>query len=277
METRYTVDPVRYRQMDTEQLREAFLVDNLFTPGKVALVYAEADRAVIGSAVPTVAPLELEAGPKELAADFFCQRRELGVLNLGGDGTVAVDGTNYAVPGRDMLYVGRGSREVSFTSDDPAAPARFYLVSYPAHVEYPTCLAPRAEANTLHLGSAAEANRRDLFQFIHEKGVKSCQLVMGYTELAEGSVWNTMPCHTHQRRSEVYLYFDLGDANAVFHMMGPGDQTRHLLVRNLQAIISPIWSIHAGCGTSNYSFVWAMGGENQRFDDMDPVPIPSLR
>jgi 4-deoxy-L-threo-5-hexosulose-uronate ketol-isomerase len=234
------------------------------------------ERSIVGAALPTTQPLVLKAG-KELASDFFCQRRELGVLNLGGEGVVTVDGKEYLMENLDGLYVGRGSKDISFTNKNTDRPARFYLVSYPAHTEYPTTHAKKADANAIQLGSLKDANQRTIYQYIHENGIRSCQLVMGFTALDEGSVWNTMPCHTHERRTEVYLYFDLDESSRVFHMMGPEDETRHLVVGNEQAVISPMWSIHSGCGTKAYTFCWAMGGENQRFDDMDHIAIGDIR
>jgi 4-deoxy-L-threo-5-hexosulose-uronate ketol-isomerase len=276
MKTRHAIGQREYDRMTTRELRGAFHVGELFQAGCIGLVYWETDRAVIGGAVPTGTPLKLEAG-RELASEFFCQRRELGVLNLGGDAQVTVDGKVHALGRLDCLYVGRGSRDVIFESNDAANPARLFLMSYPAHHEYPTTLARQSDANRIELGAQETANRRTIFQYIHEGGIKSCQLVMGFTQLAPGSVWNTMPPHTHARRSEVYLYFDVADDAAVFHFMGPGGETRHLLMHDGEAALSPAWSIHSGCGTRSYSFVWAMGGENQRFDDMDGVGIPDLR
>lgn len=276
MERRLTASPNEYAQMDTEELRNAFAVETLFAVGAVETVYWEVDRTVIGSAVPLGASLKLGTD-KELAAEFFCERRELGALNLGGAGRIMVDGVVHALEPLDCLYVGRGSREVLFESADPTKPARFYLVSYPAHAVHPTTLIRHADARKLELGDPGTANRRTLHQYIHEGGAKSCQLVMGFTRLAPGSVWNTMPPHTHWRRSEVYLYFDVPETAAVFHLMGPGEETRHLVLKSWQAALSPAWSIHSGCGTAAYAFVWAMGGENQRFDDMDGIPISQLR
>jgi len=275
MDVRYTVGKNEYKRMTTDELREAFLVD-LFEAGKLNLLYCEVERAITGAAVPTGCALKLEAG-KELAADFFCQRREVGVLNIGGTGTVTVDGAEYAMENLDGLYIGRGSKDISFTSTDAANPARFYLISYPAHTEYPTTLAKKADANALELGTVEDSNKRTIYQYIHENGIKSCQLVMGFTALEQGSVWNTMPCHTHERRTEVYMYFNLDENSRVFHMMGPGDETRHLVVGNEQAVISPMWSIHSGCGTQAYTFCWGMGGENQRFDDMDHIQVENLK
>lgn len=262
--------------MSTRELRETFLIETLFADDSVSLVYWETDRAVIGSAVPVKQPLRLETTP-ELASEFFCERRELGILNIGGAGTVQVDGVSHELASLDALYVGRSSREIVFTSVDPAAPAKFYLLSYPAHAVHPTTRIRQVEAREIRLGSQETANERTIFQYIHEEGVKSCQLVMGFTRLETGSVWNTMPPHTHLRRSELYLYFDVPADAAVFHFMGSPQETRHLLMHSGQVALSPAWSIHSGCGTQAYSFIWAMGGENQRFTDMDGVAIHALR
>lgn len=276
MHLRYAVSPEQYKRMTTSELRETFLADGLFAAGAANFLYWETDRTVVGAAVPSDRPLTLGCDPA-LASDFFCQRRELGILNLGGAGTVTVDGAAHALETKDCLYVGRGAKDVAFASKSAETPARFFLISYPAHTSYPVTLIKQSDANRLELGKAETANRRVLYQYIHEKGVKSCQLVMGFTQMEAGSVWNTMPPHTHARRSEVYLYFDVPPDAAVIHLMGPGDETRHLVMQNEQAALSPIWSIHSGCGTSAYSFVWAMGGENQRFDDMDGIPATALR
>ena len=275
MDVRYTVGKNEYKRMTTQELRDAFLV-SLFEEGKLNLLYTEVERSIVGAAVPTTETLTLEAG-KELAADYFCQRREVGVLNIGGTGTVTVDGTEYTMENLDGLYIGRGSKEVSFSSADAANPARFHMVSYPAHTEYPTTQAKKADANAINLGTVEDCNKRTIYQYIHEKGIKSCQLVMGFTVLDTGSVWNTMPCHTHERRTEVYMYFDIADNAKVFHFMGPGDETRHIAIENEQSVISPMWSIHSGCGTRAYTFCWAMGGENQRFDDMDHIAIQDVK
>lgn len=275
MEVRYTVGQKEYKRMSTQELRDAFMVE-LFETGKINLLYCEVERGIVGAAVPASGSLTLEAG-KELAADYFCQRREVGVLNIGGDGKVIVDGTEFGMENLDGLYIGRGSKDISFASADASNPARFYLISYPAHTNHPTAQAKKADANAIELGSFEDSNKRTIFQYIHEKGIKSCQLVMGFTALEPGSVWNTMPCHTHERRTEVYMYFGLDAASQVFHFMGPGNETRHLAVSNEQAVISPMWSIHCGCGTQAYNFCWAMGGENQRFDDMDQIAIKDLK
>lgn len=262
--------------LDTTGLRGAFLLDDLFRAGELTLVSTELDRAIVGSAVPTTGPLELDAG-EEIRAQYFCERREMGVMNFGGDGTVTVDGIDYALAKCDCLYIGRGSKQVRFSSMEAGAPAEFYLISYPAHAAYPTTKATPADATRVDLGTKEECNERSICQYIHENGIKSCQLVMGYTEFKPGSIWNTMPAHTHLRRSEVYCYFDVPAGHAVLHVMGEPDETRPLWVGDKQAVLSPAWSIHCGCGTSAYRFVWAMGGENQAFADMDKIAISDLR
>ncbi len=269
-------DPVRYKRLTTEELRETFLVEELFKPGTVELVYVDLDRTVIGSAVPLATPLVLETQP-ELRATYFTERRELGVLNVGGMGSVEVEGKSYSLDKLDCLYVGRGNPKVVFSSDDAANPAQFYLLSYPAHANYPTALAKKEDADVVHLGSLETCNKRTIYRLIHLNGVKSCQLVMGFTQLAEGSNWNTMPPHTHNRRSEVYFYFDVPPQDRIVHLMGPGDDTRHLVMADKEVVISPGWSIHAGVGTRAYTFCWGMGGENQVYDDMDPIAVASLK
>ncbi len=275
MEVRYSRDPQSFKSMNTSQIREEFLIDNLFTPNEIKLVYLHIDRMIVGSAVPTSRHLRLEAGA-ELRANYFAERREIGVFNAGSQGSITVDNQEYEMAHRDMLYIGRGSQEITFSSADANSPARFYIVSLPAHKQYPTAYISQDQANRVELGSKEAANERTIFQYIHEDGVPSCQLVMGYTQLAAGSVWNTMPAHTHDRRSEVYMYFNLANDNVVFHFMGNPQETRHLVIRDGQVAVSPSWSIHAGSGTSNYCFVWAMGGENQAFTDMDPAPLAEM-
>ncbi len=275
MKTYFSPNPEYYKQLDTEALRSAFLIDSLFQPDRLDMVYTDADRAIIGSAVPTTGPIQLVA-EAELRAAFFCERRELGILNVGGRGSATVDGTRYDLGKLDCLYVGRGSKEISFESQDASQAAAFYLLSYPAHAAYPTVLARQTDATAVELGTAADANRRTIYKYIHPAGIKSCQLVMGFTRLQEGAVWNTMPPHTHTRRSEIYVYFDL-EERRVMHFMGKPQETRHLVVANRQVVISPSWSIHSGCGTGAYTFCWGMGGENQAFDDMDAAPLASLR
>jgi 4-deoxy-L-threo-5-hexosulose-uronate ketol-isomerase len=276
MQNRFSPNQTAYQTLATDQLRAAFLVDTLFVPGQVNLVYSDADRAIIGSAVPDSSALKL-AADAELRAAFFCERRELGILNIGGPGSVEADGHAFEMARLDCLYVGRGCKSVSFSSRDKGELAAFYLLSYPAHSAYPTVLARLSDAAKVELGAPADANRRTLHKYIHTQGIQSCQLVLGFTQMHEGSVWNTMPPHTHTRRSEVYLYFDLGPKRRVMHFMGTPQQTRHLIIADRQAVISPSWSVHCGCGTGAYTFCWGMGGENQAFDEMDAAPLDELR
>jgi 4-deoxy-L-threo-5-hexosulose-uronate ketol-isomerase len=276
MQVRYAPDPVRFCRMTTEEVRENFLIETLFRPGAIDLVYSDVDRAIVGSAVPLRGPLALTSAD-ELRAEYFCQRRELGVLNIGGGGTVSVDGRTYPMSRLDCLYIGRGSKTIQFGSESCDTPAKFYLLSYPAHKEYPVAHVQIEQAAPVHLGSVEEANKRTIYKCIHPQGVPSCQLVMGFTMLEKGSVWNTMPPHTHERRMEVYLYFGMPDTARVFHMMGKPSETRHIVTGSEQVVISPSWSIHAGVGTSAYTFCWGMGGENQAFDDMDHLTINDIR
>lgn len=265
-----------YRNLTTEELRENYLVDDLFVPGVATLQATDLDRAVVGGIVPTSEPIAL-GEVEELRSAFFFERREGGVINIGGSGEIVVDGTSYPIEKGECLYIGRGSKEVSFASSDANSPALFYFLSYPAHANYPTTFAKKEDATRLELGSGDTCNERTIFQYIHENGIKSCQLVMGFTQLATGSIWNTMPCHTHFRRSEVYLYFDVDEENQVLHLMGEPQETRLLWMKNQQAVLSPNWSIHSGAGTASYSFIWGMGGENQAFADMDGVAISELK
>jgi 4-deoxy-L-threo-5-hexosulose-uronate ketol-isomerase len=276
MEVRNAPNAQSIQRMTTEELRRHFMAENVFCSGKITLIYSDVDRVIIGGIVPEAAPLPLTASKKEMSAEYFCERREIGVINIGGTGNVTVDGKNFTLQAKDVLYIGRGSKEINFARSGDSEPV-FYLISYPAHKEYPTALATYADAEPQHLGSQKDANKRTIYKYIHVNGIKSCQLVMGMTELDEGSIWNTMPSHTHLRRSEVYMYFNLKPDAFVVHLMGEPDQTRNLIVRNRQAAISPSWSIHSGAGTTNYSFVWAMGGENQEFGDMDAVPMTELK
>jgi 4-deoxy-L-threo-5-hexosulose-uronate ketol-isomerase len=252
------------------------LVQGLFTPGAITLRHLDLDRVVLGGAVPTGASLTLEA-PPSLAAQYFAERRELGILNIGARGTITVDSQRHAMDPRDVLYVGRGSKSIVLESDSASQPARFYIVSYPAHASHPTTHVSHASATATDLGTAERANCRRLAKYIHPAGVQSAQLVMGVTELMTGSVWNTMPSHTHTRRSEVYLYFDLPSDAVVVHLMGEPAETRHLIVRNEEVVLSPPWSVHSGCGTSSYAFCWAMGGENQDFADMQAVDMGEIK
>jgi len=277
MEQRYPVHPDEVKTFTTDELRQHFLIERLFVPGEIQLVYSHIDRIITGGALPTNGPLALTGDPKALGAEFFLERREMGVVNIAGPGTITVDGQAFPMQKLDGLYIGRGAREVTFASDDPSNPARFYLSSTPAHASCPTTHIPLSKATPQHLGDLSNSNERTIYKYIHPDGVQSCQLVMGVTLLEPNNMWNTMPAHPHVRRMEVYFYFDLSGDNVVFHLMGEPDETRHLVVRNQQAVISPSWSIHAGVGTGNYTFIWAMAGENQTFSDMDPVAMPDLR
>lgn len=271
-----TADDISYQFLDTTGIRDRFLLQNLFSEGELQLTYTDLDRAIVGSAVPTVDALTLAAADA-LRADYFCERRELGVINLGSSGTITVDGTTYDLGKKECLYIGRGSKEISFASASAGDPAQYYLLSYPAHADYPTTHAKIEDANLVELGSQTTANERHLYQYIHEKGIQSCQLVMGFTEIKPGSTWNTMPPHTHDRRSEVYIYFDIDTDHRVAHFMGHPDETRVLWMSEKDVALSPSWSIHCGAGTGKYSFVWGMGGENQSFDDMDGFPLSTLK
>jgi 4-deoxy-L-threo-5-hexosulose-uronate ketol-isomerase len=260
----------------TEELRRAFLVSGLFEPGEVRLRWWETDRTVMGAAVPLGGELALPC-PPELKSEHFLDRREAGIVNVGGRGTVTADGVRHLMEPGDALYLGRGGRAVAFASEQAPAPARFWIVSYPAHVAHPSKHIAFRDAGGERLGSRENANERTLFRLIHPGTVATCQLVMGLTRLEPGSVWNSMPPHTHLRRSEVYLYYNLPPRQAVFHFLGEPEETRHLLVHDGEAVLSPPWSIHCGAGTCAYSFVWCMGGENQVFSDMDPAPVGDLR
>lgn len=276
MKTILMADPVRYPRMTTAELRATFLLSDLYAPGELHMSYVDLDRAVAGFAAPVETALALPTFP-ELRAAYFAERRELGVLNIGGSGRVSVGDKHYELGNLDVLYIGRGNAEVSFASRNSASPAVFYLLSYPAHSEYPVTLVRKEAAAPTELGGIETCNKRTVCKYIHLQGARSCQLVMGVTHLAAGSNWNTMPAHTHMRRSEIYMYFNLDADARVFHMMGPADETRHLVVADKQIVVSPGWSIHAGVGTRAYSFCWGMGGENQDYADMDPAPVESLR
>ncbi len=276
MKTYLMADPVRYPTMTTAQIRESFLVDTLYEPGSLRQAYVDLDRAVVGMAAPLKSPIVLGAD-EVLRANYFTERRELGVLNIGGNGAIRVDGASHRLRNCDCLYIGRGSKDITFESDDPGSPAIFYLLSYPAHATYPTTLVRKEDASPVELGTAETCNRRTVCKYIHLDGARSCQLVMGVTHLHPGSAWNTMPAHTHMRRSEVYMYFNLPEEARVFHLMGPAEETRHIVMKNRDVVVSPGWSIHAGMGTQAYSFCWGMGGENQNYDDMNPVPLSIIR
>ena len=273
---RYLPDPAAVARMTSAELRASFLVEDLFAPGHIRYRCFATDRAVIGGAVPVENSLLLP-NCRELAAEFFTERRELGVINIGGPGRIQVEEQEFGLQNKEALYIGKGNRRVAFASADPGKPAQFYFVSHPAHAAHPCAAVGRQQADSGALGSAAAANRRTIHKLIHPGGSKSCQLTMGFTELAEGSVWNTMPAHTHERRSEIYFYFDLPEGEVVQHFLGEPHETRHIVVRDRQAVISPSWSLHFGVGTTNYSFVWSMAGENLEFADMNPVRMEELR
>ena len=275
MKLHYFPTPAATNTLSTEQLRETFHIGGLFQPGAVIAHYTDLDRMIVGGAVPTTAPLGLPSD-KEIGTSFFLERREIGVLNVGtGPGIVRVGGVAHTLATLDCLYIGLGEKDVTL-ENGPAGQAQFYFISTPAHAKYPTVLARRADVSAAPIGDVTKANRRTILKYIHPDGIKSCQLVLGFTEFEPGSIWNTMPPHTHSRRTDIYLYFDLGD-NIAMHFMGEPHATRHLVVRDREAVLSPAWSIHCGVGTGAYRFVWAMGGDNQVFSDMDPAPIASLR
>jgi 4-deoxy-L-threo-5-hexosulose-uronate ketol-isomerase len=271
IEQRYATNPAQIPGMTTADLRDTYLIPEVFVPGEICLTYTHHDRIVLGGATPAGGVLELGGYP-EIRSDYFLEHRELGVVNVGGTGTVTADGEVYELVNGACLYLGRGIREVSFAGES----AQFYLFSAPAHTAYPAALVSPGQGTVRELGDQVTSNRRTLNQYIHENGIQSCQIVMGVTQLHPGSMWNTMPAHTHDRRTECYLYFDVPDDARVIHLLGERQETRHLVVADRQAIISPSWSLHSGVGTAAYSFVWAMAGENQTFDDMDPAPVTDL-
>lgn len=275
LDRKFSADQQRYRTMRNEELRDSFVVNDLMREGELVLTLSDIDRGIVGSAVPTQTPLEFSSFD-ELGGGAFTARREVGVINIGGKGTIRVGEESFALERLDSLYIGRGDHAVQFASDDASVPARYYLVSYPAHTAYPSKLVKQAEANRIDLGEKATCNERTIFQPLRPGIVESCQLVMGFTSLAEGSVWNTFPPHTHDRRSEFYFYFDLSEEARVFHFMGRPDELKALPLSNEEAALSPSWSMHCGVGSGAYSFIWSMGGENQEFDDMDHVPQAAL-
>ena len=275
MEVRHAVHPDHAAAMDTDELREHFLIESLFEE-EPTMVYSFYDRLIVAGVKPTK-PVSLEADPKIIGADYLLQRREMGVINIGGPGSVSVDGDGYAMASRDGLFIGMGCKEIVFNSDDGSNPARFYILSAPAHTTYPTSHISFADAQPVTLGEMENSNKRTIRKYIHPDGVKSCQLVMGMTSLETGCVWNTMPPHSHQRRMEAYIYFDMSPENVVFHLMGEPDETRHVVVREGQAVLSPSWSLHAGVGTGAYTFIWGMAGENQTFTDMDGIDMGDLK
>ncbi|GAA4115105.1 5-dehydro-4-deoxy-D-glucuronate isomerase [Aquimarina addita] len=275
-ESRYASNPKAVKALDTTELREEFLINNLMQVGKIALTYTHYDRYIAGSATPGASPLKLEP-IDPLKADYFLERRELGIINVGDAGEVVVDGTSYALGYKDALYIGKGSKDITFKSNSAAKPAKFYLNSAPAHHAYPTKKVTKEEANKIELGSLETANHRTVVQMIIGGVVDTCQLQMGMTELKSGSVWNTMPAHAHDRRMEVYFYFEVPEEQSVCHFMGETHETRHIWMQNEEAVISPPWSIHSGAGTSNYTFIWGMAGENLDYSDMDTCAITDLK
>ena len=276
MEIRFQSSPREVKGMNTQQLRENFLVQHLMQANQIQLVYSHFDRVIVGGAMPVSNPVLLP-NEAELRADYFLERRELGIINVGGAGTVEADGVVYELNKLDALYLGKGTRSVSFSSASADQPAQYFLLSAPAHHTYPNRRMQKDEAAPVHLGAKATSNERTIYKYIHQEGIQSCQLVMGLTVLKEGSVWNSVPPHTHTRRMEVYFYFDLPEAHRVFHLMGEPQETRHIVMANQEAVISPPWSVHCGPGTTNYGFIWAMAGENYTFTDMDPVPIATMQ
>jgi len=280
MDIRYSCSPVDFKRYNTEETRKEFLIETLFVKNEVVAVYSHVDRMVTLGVMPVGETVPLNKGIdiwKNFGTEYFLERREIGIFNLGGVGQVIADGETYQMGYKDCLYLTRGVKDVWFSSGDSANPAKFYMVSAPAHCSYESKLIKIEDAAKKPLGALETSNKRVINQFIHPDVLKTCQLSMGMTVLEPGSVWNTMPAHTHERRMEVYCYFEVPENNVVFHMMGQGDETRHIVMQNEQAVISPSWSIHAGAGTSNYTFIWAMGGENQAFDDMDNIPTTELR
>lgn len=276
MDIKFAIGPRETKTHDTAGLREDFLVEKLMEDDQLHLTYSHYDRLIVGGAKPVSKSLKLETF-EELKAPFFLERRELGIINVGkGEGKVTIDGESYNLSKLDCLYVGRGSQDVSFESAQADEPAYFYLLSALAHKEYPTTKYTKEQASPVNLGDITTSNERTIYKYIHHEGIQSCQLVMGLTILNTGSVWNSVPSHTHTRRSEIYFYFDLPEDQRIFHMMGEPKETRHLIMENHQAVLSPSWGEHFGCGTSNYGFIWGMAGENKRYDDMDATPLDVL-
>ncbi|MGQ7869164.1 5-dehydro-4-deoxy-D-glucuronate isomerase [Sunxiuqinia sp. sy24] len=275
-EERYAYHPDDFKAYDTEKIRKEFLVEKVMEEDAINIVYSHIERYIVGGAVPVTKALTLGT-VDALKANYFCERREVGIINVGGKGTVSVDGTKYVLEFKDALYIGKGAKEVAFESEDSAKPARFYFNSAPAHKEFPTKHVTLKDANVLHLGSLETSNERNINQLLINTVVETCQLQMGMTELKPGSVWNTMPAHTHSRRNEVYFYFNVPEDQAVCHFMGQPQETRHLWMKNEQAVISPSWSIHSAAGTSNYIFIWGMAGENLDYTDMDVIKPIELK
>ena len=280
MDIRYSANQKDFKRYTTEETRNEFLIENLYVANEVVAVYSHVDRMVTLGCMPTTETVSIDKGIdiwKNFGTGYFLERREIGIFNIGGAGKITADGEVFDMNYKDCLYITKGTKEVLFSSNDAANPAKFYMVSAPAHKACKTTLIPIEKAAKKPLGAMETSNKRVINQFIHPDVLETCQLSMGMTVLDPGSVWNTMPAHTHERRMEVYMYFEIPENNVVFHMMGEGDETRHIVMQNEQAVISPSWSIHAGAGTSNYTFIWAMGGENQAFDDMDVISTTELR
>lgn len=276
MEIRHSVHPEHAAAMDTAELRENFLIQDLFEGDRLNMVYSYNDRLIVGGICP-VKPMTLDIDPKIIGSTYLLERREMGAINVGGSGSITVDDKVFSITHKDGLFIGMGAKNITFSSDDPKRPAKFYINSAPAHAAFPTIAAKFSEAAPVVLGDTATSNSRTIRKYIHPEGIKSCQLVMGMTTLEKGSVWNTMPVHTHGRRMEAYFYFEIPDDQVVFHFMGEPSETRHIIVRQEEAVLSPSWSIHSGAGTSNYTFIWGMAGENQAFNDMDGVPMSELQ
>jgi len=280
MDIRYSANQRDFKRYTTQETRDEFLIQNLYAANEVVAVYSHVDRMVTLGCMPTTETVSIDKGIDVWAnfgTKFFLERREIGIFNIGGEGTIKADGEEFKMGFKDCLYITKGTKEVLFSSKDAAKPAKFYMVSAPAHTSYKTTFIPIEKAAKRPLGAMETSNKRTINQFIHPDVLETCQLSMGMTVLDPGSVWNTMPSHTHERRMEIYMYFDVPENNVVFHMMGEGNETRHIVMQNEEAVISPSWSIHSGAGTSNYTFIWAMGGENQAFDDMDNIATTDLR
>lgn len=276
MQIRFQNSPNETAKMSTAELRENFLIEKFMMAGEINLVYSHYDRMIVGGVVPTNNAIEL-ANEEELKANYFLERRELGIINVGGKGKIVADGIEYDLEKLECVYVGKGTQKVVFSSEDAAYPAMFYILSTPAHLSYPTKKMTKAEASPVNLGDFSTSNKRTIYKYIHNDGIQSCQLVMGLTTLEEGCVWNSVPPHTHTRRMEAYFYFDINEAHRVMHFMGTPQETRHIVIGNNEAVLSAPWSMHFGVGTANYGFIWGMAGENKEFTDMDPVPIATIK
>lgn len=276
MDVRHSHHYEDVKKYDTETLRKHFLIENIFKSDECTMTYSHYDRIIVVGIMPVYKKVEL-SGADELRSEYFLERREMGLINIGGDGIVTIDGEKFEINSKDGMYVGKGAKKIVFESKDSKKPAKFYINSGTAHVCYPTKKIGIDDAKKVHLGTDEECNKRIIYQYVHPEVLESCQLVMGMTILEPGSIWNTMPAHTHDRRMEVYLYFDMDDENVVFHLCGQPQETRHIVMRNEEAVISPSWSIHSGVGTKNYTFIWGMVGENQTFTDMDGIKKSDLR